>query len=121
MRNTAFFAADQRHAHCDIAGMTTRPPLRIVSLMLPAMVLTGCANTQQAIGGTMMAVGGCTTMIAVGDSMDGHPRNQPDVVSRRGDPSTDIPIAMAGGVLFIVGGIIYLTAPKHHGSTSPPP
>ncbi len=101
--------------------MATRRPLRIVSLMLLLLILTGCANTQQAIGGGIMAVGATTAMIAVGDSIDGHPRNQPDVVSRRGDPSTDIPIAIGGTVLFIVGGVIYLTAPTHHGSTSPAP
>jgi hypothetical protein len=88
----------------------------MVSLLTALVVLTGCTSTQQYIGGGLMAVGAATTVIAVGDSMDGHPRSQPDVVSRRGDPRTDIPIAMVGAAVFIVGGVIFLTAPKHHDS-----
>lgn len=91
-----------------------------LSITFSIAVLGGCANTQEAIGGTMMAVGAGTTFIGVGDSLDGHPRNEPNVVTRRGDPSEDIPIAMAGGILFVAGGIIYLTASQHHGTSSTP-
>ena len=88
----------------------------MLSLMITMFVLTGCSSTQQAFCGVVTAVGAATTVIAVGDSMDGHPRNQPNVVSRRGDPHTDIPIAMTAAAVFIVGGIIFLAGGKHHSS-----
>jgi hypothetical protein len=59
-------------------------------------------------------VGAGGAMIAIGDSMDGHPKNHPEVVSRRGDPNVGIPIAITGAVVFVVGAIVFFAVPTHN-------
>lgn len=74
----------------------------------------GCATTQETVGAVVMGGGALTAGMGVGLSMDGHPKGQPDVVTRRADPSVGIPVAMAGAALLVAGFVIYITAPHEH-------
>lgn len=92
-------------------------PHRAISIGTLLVVLSGCAaNNQQYVGATMGIGGGGAAMVGIGIAIDGHPKGHPEIVTRAGNPSVGVPVAMAGAVVSLVGLIVYLTAKR-----SPPP
>lgn len=97
-----------------------------------SLLLPGCGTTARTAGFLMAAAGGTAGMIGIAISSDGHPKGEPDVISRRGTPQTGVPIAMTGAIVFVAGLILGLASPSHaHAdsdgaevssrSTDPPP